>query len=75
METIQTPKKIKHLAIRPTLMNMPVGSSMIVKYTEISSVTAFQSAVSRINNDKRCENEYWYEQRSDLGGILVKRKK
>ena len=73
METIQTAKKIKHLAIKPTLLSMPVGSSFLVKYGELSSVPALQSAISRLNNDKRCVNEYEYSQEHALGGILVKR--
>ena len=73
METTQTTKKIKHLAIKPTLLSMPVGGSLVAKYTEISSVSALQAAISRLNLDKRIVNEYEYSQEPTLGGILITR--
>lgn len=73
MKTNKTPKKIKHVAIRPTLLNMPAGSSLLIKYNEMSSVTAFQMAVSRLNRDKSNTNEYEYRQDHAQGGFLVRR--
>lgn len=75
METIIKQKKIKKIMIKPTLFSMPVGSEILLKYSELISQAALKMAVSRINRDKKIPNEYEYRTCPEAGGFIVRRTK